>query len=317
MEFLQSLPLLAGQLDSGQESLLITLIAAALFILIMGLRLIYADISDPVRRRLYRTLGRPMNHTGTIAMQITQILNVADPFITPHEAAERFEVEARLLFAGFKSPNSLKIFYAIKLLLIIGLPLLAWLLLPPMAGKKLMMALLMGAAAGFILPSVFLDKKIKERQKQLINGFPDTLDLLIVCTEAGLGLGMALHRVAQELTGIHPLLAAELQIVNAEISVGVERVEALYGLAKRTGLDEIRGLVGLLAQSITLGTSISEALRIYAEDFRDKRMQRAEEMAAKLGTKMIIPMVLCFFPGFFCIAVGPAVLKMAAVFGGN
>jgi tight adherence protein C len=138
---------------------------------------------------------------------------------------------------------------------------------------------------------------------------------LVVCVESGLGLAPALQRVADELSVSHPELGTELTLVNAEIRAGVERTQALKNLADRTGLEDIRGLTALLVQTMRFGTSVGDALRVYAEEFRDKRMQAAEEQAAKIGTKMIFPLVLCLFPSFFLVAVGPAVLRLIAVFG--
>lgn len=132
------------------------------------------------------------------------------------------------------------------------------------------------------------------RQRLLRNALPDAIDLLMVCAEAGLGLNAALLRVAGELNGIHPEFANELAIVNAALRASVDRDQALRNLAQRTGLEDIKGLVTLLAQSVRFGTSIAQALRVYAEEFRGKRMQQAEENAAKLATKLIFPMIFCF-----------------------
>lgn len=121
--------------------------------------------------------------------------------------------------------------------------------------------------------------------------------------------------MADELDVSHPELAAEISQVTAQIRAGVDREVALRGLATRTGLDDIRGLVSLLAQTLRFGTGISEALRVYSEDFRDRRMQRAEEAAAKIGTKLIFPLVLCLFPLFFVVAIGPAVIRLMEAFG--
>jgi tight adherence protein C len=132
--------------------------------------------------------------------------------------------------------------------------------------------------------------------------------------ESGLGLGPAIQRVAEEINVSHPELSMDLAMVNAEMRAGMQREEALRNLADRTGLPDIRGLVGLLVQSMRFGTSVADALRIYSEEFRDKRMQAAEEQAAKIGTRMIFPLVLCMFPVFFIVAVGPAALRIIDAF---
>jgi tight adherence protein C len=164
------------------------------------------------------------------------------------------------------------------------------------------------------LPDMVLNVIRERRMKRLRVAFPDALDLLVVCVEAGLGLGPAIERVARELEISHPDLAHELALVNAEISAGVERPVALRNFARRCGLEDIQGLVGLLVQTIKFGTSVADALRVYSEEFRDKRMQRAEEQAAKIGTKMIFPLVFCMFPAFFIVMIGPAVIRFMEVF---
>jgi len=176
---------------------------------------------------------------------------------------------------------------------------------------------LYAVAAGFggsILCSMWLDHQVTKRQRALRTGFPDALDLLVVCVESGLGLAAALQRVADELAVSHPALGDELSLVNAEMRAGVERGVALKNLSERTGLEDIRGLTALLVQTMRFGTSVAEALRVYSEEFRDKRTQAAEEQAAKLGTKMIFPLVLFLFPSFFLVAIGPAVIGLIDVF---
>jgi tight adherence protein C len=166
-------------------------------------------------------------------------------------------------------------------------------------------------------PNLVLSKLVDRRIKALRNAFPDALDLLVVCVESGLGLASAIQRVADELDVSHPELAFEMSTVNAEIRAGVARERALRNLADRTGVRDIRGLVGLLVQTMKFGTSISDALRVYSEEFRDKRMQRAEEEAAKMGTKLIFPLVFCMFPILFIVAIGPSVLQIADFFAGR
>ena len=151
-------------------------------------------------------------------------------------------------------------------------------------------------------------------QKKLRNGFPDALDLMVVCIESGLGLAQAIQRVAEELSVSHPELSEEMALVNAEMRVGIENTVALRNLGDRTGLDDVRALVSTLVQTLRFGTSVADALRVYAAEFRDKRMQAAEERAAKMGVKMIFPLVFFMFPGFFLIAIGPAVIQLIKAF---
>jgi tight adherence protein C len=136
----------------------------------------------------------------------------------------------------------------------------------------------------------------------------------VVCVESGLGLTQALKRVADEIIVSHSELGIELSLVNAEIGAGVDQVTALRNFADRTGLDDVKGLVSLLVQTLKFGTGVADSLRVYAAEFRDKRMQRAEEQAAKIGTKLIFPLIVFMFPGFFIVALGPAVIRLMSVF---
>jgi tight adherence protein C len=235
----------------------------------------------------------------------------------PKATAERDSAQARLVQAGFRSPQALRNFYGMKVILAVTLPFVVviasrW--LPGLSTNMIGLAILFAAFIGVRLPDRVLEMLRTRRIKRLRNGLPDALDLLVVCVESGLGLAPAIERVARELEFSHPDLAQELTLVNAEMRAGVERPVALRNLAARSGVDDINGLVGLLVQTIRFGTSVAEALRVYSEEFRDKRMQKAEEQAAKIGTKMIFPLVLCLFPSFFIVAVGPAILRIIAVF---
>jgi len=225
-----------------------------------------------------------------------------------------------LQFAGYRSASAVSTFYGVKLALALAL-LLSWLVaahfLPNISAGRLVFFALGACFLGMLLPGMWLDRKVATRHRQLRNGFPDALDLLNVCVESGLGLTQALQRVADELEISHPELASEFAQVTAQMRAGVDREVALRGLATRTGLDDVRGLVSLLAQTLRFGTGISEALRVYSEDFRDRRMQRAEEAAAKIGTKLIFPLVMCLFPSFFVVAIGPAAIRLMEVFGGK
>ena len=167
---------------------------------------------------------------------------------------------------------------------------------------------------GVRLPDRALEHVRQRRIKRLRNGLPDALDLLVVCVESGLGLRPPSSASRASSSSATPTSGRSSSLVNAEMRAGVERAVALRNLANRTGVDDINGLVGLLVQTIRFGTSVAEALRVYSEEFRDKRMQKAEEQAAKIGTKMIFPLVLCLFPSFFIVAIGPAVLRIIAVF---
>jgi tight adherence protein C len=163
---------------------------------------------------------------------------------------------------------------------------------------------------GYLLPDIWLMWRVSSRQHRLRKGLPDSLDLLVICVEAGLGLDQALLRVTDELRITHPELCEELQLVNLEMRVGKTRIEALRELAKRTGLDDIKALVSMLIQTERFGTSIAQSLRVHSDDLRMKRRQRAEEKAAKMSVKMVPVLVFFIFPALMVVILGPAVLQI-------
>ena len=292
----------------------IVLAAAAVFAFSLGLLALINAAAHPVRRRLGQMgLAGPARNQEAL---IGRLVSIGGRLL-PRRKKERSRVSQLLMHAGLRSTNALPIFYAVKTLLIVGLPLAVFLaspLLPTLAPRRLLFYAAAAAVIGILAPSLWLDRRVLKRQRALRAGFPDALDLLVVCVEAGLGLAPALQRVADEITVSHPELGEELALVNAEMRAGVERTAALKNLAERSGLADIRGLVALLVQTMRFGTSIADALRVYSEEFRDKRKQAAEEQAAKIGTKMIFPLVFCLFPSFFLVAIGPAVLRLIAAF---
>lgn len=171
-----------------------------------------------------------------------------------------------------------------------------------------------GAIVGYLIPDYIVARRIRLRKKQIQNGLPDALDLLIVSLEAGLSIDQAILKCAEELTIAYPALSQELQLINTETRAGKPRVEALKNFARRTAVDDVRALVAMLVQTERFGTSVAQALRTHAEESRVKRRQRAEEKAAKLSVKLIFPLVFFLLPAFFVVAVGPGVIKFVDLF---
>lgn len=312
----QSLGQLTGN-GSVSGLIFVVLVACAVFALSMGVIAVVAGILSPVRRRVGTLANGGIASSGSLADSIGSNLRPLATLFRPKAAKSKLRIEQLMLHAGYRSPNAANIYYGVKSLLILLLPcgvLLASPLLPRWPTSKI---LLFAVGAGYmasIACTYWLEKRVERRQKALRTAFPDALDLLVVCVESGLGLAPALQRVSEEIGVSHPDLSDELALVNAEMRAGIDRGQALKHLADRTGLTDIRGLTALLVQTMRFGTSIADALRVYSEEFRDKRVQAAEEMAAKLSTKMIFPLVLCLFPSFFLVAVGPAVIGLIDVF---
>lgn len=297
----------------GAKWMFITTLGVSAGLFAFAIILVVLFSIDPVRRRIRSVAG------GDKGMHQHTFANAIEPLgvlVRPRREWERSRIRRELVEAGFRSENAYPTFLAVKGLLMLLFPALVLMGVTVYSNfTTFQVAAMVGAAVflGSLIPKMFLERRVLSRKRKIMNGFPDALDLLVASSEAGLGLSAGLERVADEIYVSHPELADELTLVNAEIRAGVERTDALHNLAHRTGIEDIKGLVSLLSQSIRFGSSISEALRIYAEEFRDKRMQRAEELAATIGTKLIFPLIFCLFPAFFLVAIGPAILGVLRV----
>ena len=306
--------------DPGQVRLLFMgIIAVGSFLFILTGLLLLSAVINPLHRRIHQLVEQPDIPAQKRSWDgFSKALAPFSSLILPKKEWERSKANTRLIHAGFRSSNALALFYSIKSASMMGLMAIAFSIAhfyPGFPSDRILLAVAIAAALGLLLPEYVLDRLIRQRERRLRRGFPDALDLLVVCTEAGLGLPAALQRVAEEMTVSYPDLAGELALVNAEIRAGVDRTVALQNLSKRTNLKDIRGLVVALSQSMRLGASIADTLRVYAEELRDKRMQKAEEEAAKIGTQMIFPLILCLFPSFFVVIVGPAVVGVLRALG--
>lgn len=302
---------------SQTEIVFIVLAGGTACLLALGISAIATSATDPVRRRLAAQMPAAGEAESKPKTDFSRVVEKYAKYLLPQKKDELDKVSLKLIQAGYRSPKALRQFYAYKAGCAVSFPLVTWLAtrwMPGLTSTTILFFLAAAAFIGVILPNIVLDKVHTRRVKSLRNAFPDALDLLVVCVESGLGLTAALDRVARELDVSHPELAEELALVNVEIRAGIERPVALRNLATRSGVNDIGGMVALLIQTIRFGTSVAEALRVYSEEFRDKRMQRAEEQAAKIGTKMIFPLVLCLFPSFFIVAVGPAAMRIIWAF---
>jgi len=225
------------------------------------------------------------------------------------EQVKRGGLRQLLIQAGYRSGAAPAIYVGLRAVGAAGLGFLAFVGVT-IAGPDFMMRVLvvcMGVLLGWMLPLLVLRFKVRKRQDELRRTLPDALDLMVVCVEAGLGLNQALVRVGEEMQRISEDLSDELTLVSLEIRAGTPRETALRNLGERTGVSDIRALVSMLIQTDRFGTSIADSLRIHAEELRDKRQQAAEEEAAKVTVKMIIPLVMFVFPAIFVVILGPVV----------
>jgi tight adherence protein C len=221
-------------------------------------------------------------------------------------------MQRRLIRAGFRGPNALKVLYGAKLVFAVLLPLIATLLILPAqadASNK-MLSVLAAVVIGFFGPNEYVKMVARKRQKQIRRGLANALDLLVVCVESGLGLDQAIVQVAKELEQAHPEICEEFSLVNLELKAGKRRAEALRNLAERTGVDDLKKLVAVLIQSDRFGTGVAQSLRAHSDYMRVQARQVAEEKAAKLGVKLVFPIFFCILPSLFVVTVGPVVMRI-------
>jgi tight adherence protein C len=223
----------------------------------------------------------------------------------------------RLVMAGYRSDAAGTIFFAARVLLAIVLPfaLLTGLIF---AGHEMEVSgttfvVLAGALVGYIAPGMWLNHAVETRQRNIFEAFPEAVDMMVVCVEAGLGMDAAIARTAQEMEIRSPDLAEELHLVGMEIRVGATRERAMRGLAKRTGVEEVSSFVAMMLQADKFGTSVADSLRVQSDALRVKRRQRAEEAAAKLPVKLLFPLILCIFPSMLLVLVGPSAIQMVRI----
>jgi len=235
----------------------------------------------------------------------------------PSRSVEDADIKLKFLRAGLRGANVPTVFCGTKFFLAVAFPtafLMAVVLFKPMNPSHTLLGSIFLATLGLLLPDVWLRFRTSGRKERLAKGFPDALDLMVVCVEAGMGLDAAISRVGEELGMSHPDLSKEFNLLNLELRAGKSRQAALRSLSDRMDIDEVNSLVTLLIQTDRFGTSVAQALRVFSESFRTARYQKAEEIAAKIGTKLIFPLVLCIFPAFFIVAVGPAAIQIYRAF---
>ncbi len=224
----------------------------------------------------------------------------------PLSPSEVSRTRAWLIQAGYRDPRHLTMYVGSRVLLaLIGL-----IAVIAATGFNSVILMVSVTAFCFFLPRFVLKRMIRDRQRRITLALPDALDLTVICVEAGLALDQAMMRVGEDLHHAHPDLSDEFHLVNLEMRAGKPRVEALRNLTERTGVDDVRALVGTLVQTDRFGTSVAQALRVHSDSLRTERRQRAEEQAAKTTIKTVIPLVIFVLPSIIFVTLGPAVIQL-------
>jgi tight adherence protein C len=234
--------------------------------------------------------------------------------VVPKSPKEMRRVQRRLATAGYRHFGAAIAFSLAEILF----PLAAGFLVLWILGiTRGWVPALLAAVIGYVIPTFWLSQQIEKRKRQIRNGLPDALDLMLLCIEAGSSIDQAVVKTCSELALTYPALAEEMRLITTETRAGKPRLEAFKNFAERTKVDDVRSFVAMLTQTDRFGTSIGQALRTHAETSRTKRRQRAEEKAGKLGVKLVFPLVFCLFPAFYVVVLGPAIIKFARVFFGQ
>jgi tight adherence protein C len=283
-----------------------------------------AEDGDAIKRRMTgrkattATEGTRKKAKDSVAKKV---MNAVAPIAVTTSSMQNVDqmskLRMKLCVAGYRSDSATMTFLASKTVVAIcaalGAVAFAWMKgypFPTAAG-----IVMVGAGLGFLAPDLWLSSAQSKRKESVSNGLPDTLDMLVISVESGLGLDAAVQRVGDEMREVHPILAEELQVVTIESQMGIPRSEAMSNMALRTGLDEVRSLVAIVNQAERFGTSISRALRNQSEALRVKRRQAAEERAQKTTVKLMAPLILFIFPAILVVLAGPAALKMIEALG--
>ena len=270
-----------------------------------------------LRTRLRRFIGK----SDTTALEsdgwVERVAKVTQPLTklsVPEEGWEKSVLRTRFMNAGWRNPVAPTLFFASKTVLALLGPATIGILVAAsvirLSGGKLLFLLLLAATIGYYLPNMALDRVVRRRKREIFETLPDALDLLTVCVEAGLSLERAFVKVAGEIHIKSVTLAQELQLVLMEMRAGFSKDKALRNFALRSGVDDIDTLVAMLIQSERFGTSVGDSLRVYSENLRNKRRLLAEECAAKIGLKLLFPLIFCIFPTLLMVLLGPAVIQL-------
>jgi tight adherence protein C len=245
------------------------------------------------------------------SLAIHELIKRLGNFI-PQSPKDVTVMQRRLIRAGIRNENALKILYGAKAACGILLPLVMALLVSTSSAdtSNKVAGVLAAAAVGFFGPNEYVRRLASKRQKEIARGLANALDLLVVCVESGLGLDQAILQVSKELEHAHPEISEEFGFVNLELKAGKRRVDALRNLAERTGVDDLKKLVAVLIQADRFGTGVAQSLRAHSDFMRVQARQIAEEKAAKLGVKLIFPIFFCILPSLFVVTVGPVAVKI-------
>jgi tight adherence protein C len=276
-------------------------------------------VRSAVKKRTSRILseqerasqGRSLQDSS--AKALTKLIDYTTKHYSETNQEHMKVLRRRLVQAGIYDPRGVAFFFIGRTALAIGVAAAIFIFLPlmkPVGGSMFWLLIVAGGVAGYVGPSMYVDRRISARTLQHRSGFPDFMDLLVVCADSGLSLEASFERVGREIGQGYPSLSANIHLTNLEIRAGRALKEALENFADRLALEEARAFATLINQSIDLGSSITDAMRVYSDDMRHKRLSRAEERAYALPAKLAVPMMVCIFPVLFVVILLPVIVRL-------
>ena len=303
---------------------IITIVLSGTAVALVVLALYNFAFGNALQKRLTQIIrqGRATADTSlsktTNTHKVATVINILSKLSLPEEGWQSSSVQIKFLQAGIRNKTAPQYYFAVKTLLSVVLPLLLALLLY-LTQHQITFALgwlfvLLTAAAGYYLPELLLRLITKKRIERMRSSLPDMIDLMVICTESGMSIDAAIARISHEMTYTNPDLAQEFYLSALEMRAGATRIEAFRNLALRSLLEDLEDLVSMLIQAEKFGTSLAESLRVQSDMMRSRRTQRAEELAAKMSVKMLVPLILFIFPTLMMVLLGPAIIQVIQAF---
>jgi tight adherence protein C len=312
--------ILAGIFNDSSTVMLAVLVFLATAVLAFGV-MVALRAREAVKRRAAGIAehsgdaadGRALRSSSLKAVQRLLDYTAKHYGATEKDKGEMKVLRRRLIQAGIYDERGVAYFFVARTALAVILALVAFFVVPMLIAVKdsvLWLGVILGGIIGYVGPSVYIDRRIGKRREEHRAGFPDFMDLLVVCADSGLSMEASLERVGRELGDSYPSLCANIHMTNLEIRAGRTMTEALEHLGDRLGLEEARSFATLIQQSAELGSSITDALRVYSDDMRHKRLSLAEEKAYSLPAKLALPMMVCIFPVLFVVILLPVIVRL-------
>jgi len=302
---------------SMMVAMLVFLAAGTLAFTLMAMLRVRGAVKRRTSRIVMEESERAANAKRSLRYSSVQAVARLIEYTTKHYASANDEnmktLRRRLIQAGIFDPRAVAFFFLIRTGLAVGIGLALLVFLPMVSSKGgsfFWLLIIIGGIAGYVAPAIYVDKRISARRVQHRMGFPDFMDLLVVCADSGLSMEAALERIGREMGESYPSLTANIHMANLEIRAGRPLKDALERFADRLGLEEARSFATLINQSLDLGSSINDALRVYSDDMRHKRLSLAEEKAYALPAKLSLPMMICIFPVLFIVILLPVFVRL-------